>query len=384
MEAAGTTSKQDTRSDLPRLGLHNFWYPAARTKEIGKKPVAVKLLGEEVALFREEGKVYALHDRCPHRGMPLSAGWRYFPGTLTCTYHGWTFDTKGECVAALNEGPTSQLPGRVHVRTYPVEERNGVVWIFMGEGKPKPIEEDVPPELLSEKNIVNNAVEVWNCNWLPALENLMDSHDVFVHRNSLFYLFRKLPSWMKVGASELPDGKGIDYRYEKMGPQQDTFPRVGKWPRSLWWRLFEIDSPRPGDYPTAELRLPGMVRVGFSKLMYIRYMVPVDDSHVRAFLFSSRYAPGLEGISYRIYYRLWASWSLLKYFIGQDKVIFEKQDYSAPERLASTDVGVVKWRRLVAAFAKGETGRPAIWNSAAKQTSDAAKPPAIREVAEAH
>lgn len=343
---------------MPRLGLRNFWYPAAKSSQVGRKPRAVKLLGEEIVLFRDAGKAYALHDRCPHRGMPLSAGKRHFPGTLSCLYHGWTFDTQGECVAALNEGPGSQLPGRVHVRAYPVEEVNGAIWVYMGENKPPPLRDRVPEELLDTRNIVHCQTEVWNCSWMPAVENLMDSHDVFVHRSSVFFLFRKLPCWMEVGASELPDGKGVDFKYTKMGPLQDTYPRVGRWPRHGWWRQAKINSPKPGEYPTTELRLPCLVRVGFASLMFVRYMVPVDENHVRAFLFTSRYAPGLGAITYRLYYHLWASWSLLKYFIGQDRVVFEKQDYSAPERLAGTDVGLVKWRRLVAARARQESGAP--------------------------
>ena len=111
----GAAPRRDARAELPRLGLRGFWYPAAKSSRIRKKPIAVKLLGEELALFRDAGKAYALHNRCPHRGMPLSEGKRYFRGTLTCMYHGWTFDTQGECVAALNEGPASQMPGRVRV-----------------------------------------------------------------------------------------------------------------------------------------------------------------------------------------------------------------------------------------------------------------------------
>lgn len=55
--------------------------------------------------------------------------------------------------------------------------------------------------------------------------------------------------------------------------------------------------------------------------LFVRHMVPVDENHVRSFLFSSRHAPGLQAITYRLYYHLWASWSLLKYFIGQEAAL---------------------------------------------------------------
>lgn len=71
-------------------------------------------------------------------------------------------------------------------------------------------------------------------------------------------------------------------------------------------------------------------------------MVPIDEINVRAFLFDSRYATGLQAITHRLSYHLRASWSL-HYFIGQDTVVCDKQDYASAERLAAIDVGVVKW-----------------------------------------
>jgi nitrite reductase/ring-hydroxylating ferredoxin subunit len=352
--ASAHVSVSDLRAELPRLGLRNFWYPATLSKKIAGKPVSVKLLGEEIAFFRDGAKVVALHDRCPHRGLPLSCGQQRYPGTLTCGYHGWTYDVNGRLVAALNEGPDSALPGKVTVRRYPVEERNGVVYVYMGNDAPHPLENDVPEEVLNAGNILNIFTEEWACNWLPAVENLMDSHDIFVHRNSPFYLLRKLPAWLKVGADELADGRAIQLSYAKMGPLQDTYPAIGRWPKSNWHRLFNVNSPRPGEYPRTELRIPGIVRIGFSDMMYVRWMVPVDDGHVRAFLFASRFARGLAALKYRLSYALWTSWSFMNLFIGQDREVFIRQDYGAPERLSQTDVGVIKWRRLLAAFARAE------------------------------
>ncbi|NIJ08751.1 nitrite reductase/ring-hydroxylating ferredoxin subunit [Sphingomonas vulcanisoli] len=349
-----------SKAALPTLGLREFWYPALLSKKVGKKPVPIKMLGEEIAFFRDDGKVYALYNRCPHRGLPLSCGRREFPGTLTCLYHGWTFNTAGECVAALNEGPQSSIPGRVKVRSYPTAEINGVIFVYMGNKEPRPLEEDIPEELMTTSNIVHTHIEEWNCSWMPALENLQDSHDIFVHRRSLFYLFRKLPSWATVGVSLTDDGRGVDIRYDKMGPAQAEYETVGKYPRQVWWRRFKINSPRPGQYPKTELRLPGVVRIGFSDLMYVRWAVPVDADHVRAFLFTSRHATGLNGFVYRLYYAFIASWIFLRFFIGQDKIVFEKQDYSAPERLSQTDTGVIRWRRLVAEAARQEAGDDAI------------------------
>ena len=348
-------SRAFLKDKLPKSGLMEFWYPAARAKDVRSKPCAVKLLGDEIALFRDGGKAHAIHNRCPHRGLPLSMGKRHFPGTISCAYHGWTFDTGGHCVAALSEGPCSRLIGRVNVRTYPVVERCGIVWVYMGKRTPRPIEEDVPAELLDDEAITYCHVEHWKFNWLPGLENLMDTHDLFVHRSSPFYLFKKIPAWAEVESETMPDGRGVSYRYSKIGPLQETYPSLGKFPKHVWWRRAKIGAPE-GDYVTAQLRLPGITRVGWTALMFVRYMVPIDDNSCRAFLFSTRRVSGLRAILYRLYYHLWASWSLLHLFIGQDTVVFAAQDYSAPEQLAAADNGVVKWRRIIASHAAAEAG----------------------------
>lgn len=349
------TAAGNLRDELPKLGLRNFWWPAAPSKKIGKAPVAIKMLGDELAFFREAGKVHAFHNRCPHRGMPLSCGQRRFAGTLSCAYHGWTFDVNGKLVAALNEGPDSALPGKVQVRTYPVEERNGIVWVYMGTGEPKPLEDDVPEEVLASGTIVNTVTDEWDCSWLPTVENLLDTHDIIVHRNSLFYFFRKLPSWQRCGAAETPDGKAVDIKFEAMGPPQDTYPAVGTWPPTKpWWKFMGLPSPKPGEYPMSQLRLPAIVRVGFADMAFVRWAVPIDETHVRAFMVSARRASGLAALVWRVRYTLWNSWVFMRLFLWQDREVFLRQDYWAPERLSGTDVGLIKWRRLVSSRARAE------------------------------
>jgi len=95
------------------MGYRNYWYPAIRAGKLGKKPLHIKLLGDDVVLFRnlETRIAYAMADRCPHRRAPLSQGNIFFPGTLSCPYHGWTFNTDGDLVAVLTEGPDCPMVG---------------------------------------------------------------------------------------------------------------------------------------------------------------------------------------------------------------------------------------------------------------------------------
>src|SRR5581483_9861931 len=132
----------------PKLGFREYWYPGLEAKRVGKKkPVHVEMLGEDLVFFRDkDGKIAALSDWCPHRGARLSLGVSEFPGTITCPYHGYTFDGKGQCVAGIIDSPESPIIPYLHSRSYPTEERYGIVFVWMGKTDPVPLDEDMPEE----------------------------------------------------------------------------------------------------------------------------------------------------------------------------------------------------------------------------------------------
>ena len=110
--------------------LRNTWYIAAWDRELGSSPLAVQVLGERIVLYRKlDGSAAALEDACPHRKLPLSLG-RIQGDHLECGYHGLTFDCSGACVKV--PGMDSIPPG-ARVRAYPLFERYGLLWIWMGE-----------------------------------------------------------------------------------------------------------------------------------------------------------------------------------------------------------------------------------------------------------
>jgi len=116
--------------EAAEMGLRDYWYPILWARELKKtKPKAAKLCGEKLMLQRDkDGKPRALHDRCPHRGVRLSQGKQWWPDTVSCPYHGWTFDLKsGDLVAVITDGPDSRMCGKAAVKTYPAEERCGLI-----------------------------------------------------------------------------------------------------------------------------------------------------------------------------------------------------------------------------------------------------------------
>ena len=113
----------------------NIWYVAEWSANVTDKPVKVKMLGREFVLFRDAGgKAACLSNTCCHRGASLAQGKRNDDGTVACVFHGWCFDARGRCTRIPSQAnPTADIPAAAKVDSYPVEERNGLIWVFLGE-----------------------------------------------------------------------------------------------------------------------------------------------------------------------------------------------------------------------------------------------------------
>ena len=169
-----------------KLGFRNYWYPALFSHDLASdEPKPVKMLGERILLRRIDGKVFALADRCAHRRVPLSAKIEcYTKETVTCWYHGFTYDFRdGKLVGVLTE-PGCSLVGKMAIKTYPVRETHGMIFIFIGDGDASDLEEDVPPGFLMEDLVVRGIRREVNSNWRLGAENGFDTTHIYIHRNS--------------------------------------------------------------------------------------------------------------------------------------------------------------------------------------------------------
>jgi phthalate 4,5-dioxygenase oxygenase subunit len=163
--------------------LRNYWQPVALADEFqGKRPVRpVRLLGQDLVLFRDETGRYGLLDRdCPHRGADLAYG-RVEDGGLRCAFHGWLFDVAGRCLQTPAEPQGSKLAGRIRQRAYPVVEKSGMLFAYLGDGTPPAFPAFdcfVAPE--THTFAFKGHLE---CNWLQALEVGIDpAHASYLHR----------------------------------------------------------------------------------------------------------------------------------------------------------------------------------------------------------
>lgn len=163
--------------------MRRYWQPAALSRELDTdRPVRpVNLLGERLVLFRDQQGELGLVDRhCAHRGADLCYG-RLEDGGLRCAFHGWLFDRTGQCLQQPAEPGDSAFHDRIRLTNYPVVERNGIVFAWMGDGDPPPL-----PALdcLAAPDAYTFAFKgLIECNWLQALEVGIDpAHASFLHR----------------------------------------------------------------------------------------------------------------------------------------------------------------------------------------------------------
>jgi nitrite reductase/ring-hydroxylating ferredoxin subunit len=231
---------------LPELGLRNYWYPVLAEWRLGRKPKPVKVLGEDIVLFRDAGKLYALAERCPHRGARLSQGRCLYPGsaTLSCAYHGWTFSGEtGTCVAKLMEGPDAPMSRQASVKAYPVRALRGAIWVFVGDIEAPPLEDEVPECLASTAEWHGFSTwRTYRCNWRIMKDNLChDMHAPFVHRNAPELMFQPVfPFASRLAAFPLDGDNGIGYVAKDGRPSAD-FPGLGTFPpkRETWYRFLK-------------------------------------------------------------------------------------------------------------------------------------------------
>lgn len=172
--------------------MRRYWQPAALVDEfdprfdarMAQRPLkAVRLLGQDLILFRDDQGRWGLLDRdCPHRGADLKFA-RHEGDGVRCPFHGWKFDAGGRCLETPAEPMGSTLCQRVTQRSYPVIERAGVVFAYLGP------EDVAPPELPAFDAFTAPASHrfafkgLWQCNWLQAFEVGIDpAHPSFLHR----------------------------------------------------------------------------------------------------------------------------------------------------------------------------------------------------------
>lgn len=163
--------------------LHEHWYAACCSDELtGLKPIARTVWEEPIVLFRgAQREAVAMSDRCTHRGAALSEGTRTPDGCLRCPYHGWAYDADGQVVHVPSEGPDRRTRPGLRGQSFPCQEQDGLVWVWMGEGAPHR-EPPAMPWRHEDGWRSYYMITDFENNVTNLVENFLDvPHTVFVH-----------------------------------------------------------------------------------------------------------------------------------------------------------------------------------------------------------
>jgi phenylpropionate dioxygenase-like ring-hydroxylating dioxygenase large terminal subunit len=166
--------------------IPNQWYAILESHEIKiGKIVGVIRMGEKMVAWRNiRGELSVMSDKCPHRGVTLSAG-KLVDNCIQCPFHGFKFDSSGACKLVPANGSNSEPPKALHVRSYPVREENGFIYIWWGE-----LRGELPPvpwfASIGQDMVYATIKDHWANHYARAIENQLDAvHLPFIHHNTI-------------------------------------------------------------------------------------------------------------------------------------------------------------------------------------------------------
>ena len=163
--------------------LKNLWYAVEFSNAIGNSPKLLKIFDRELVLYRtDRGHIQAIDNTCVHRGAALANGW-IENDCIVCPYHGWHYGADGTCRKIPSLSPTATIPTQAKMSTYPVREKYGWIWLFLGDGEAGELPA-IPnfPDFTSSKLRSIQGEFNWNANYERVLENGLDfAHAPFVH-----------------------------------------------------------------------------------------------------------------------------------------------------------------------------------------------------------
>ncbi|MCB0991903.1 MAG: Rieske 2Fe-2S domain-containing protein [Acidimicrobiales bacterium] len=266
--------------------LRRYWHPIGPSEDATEVPKQVRLLGEDLILFRNrDGRPGLVHPRCIHRGTSLLYA-RVDDCGIRCCYHGWAFDTQGNCTDQPCEPHNGQNRDKFRQPWYPADERYGLVWAYIGPPERKPLLprystfenlDDDEQLFTDDKNIGSGRYfrgEV-PFNWFQHFENILDpAHFMWLH------FFHSGPQF----GSRYGEFDTLDFQpWERL--DQTTFATTETGVAAT--RIMDIPDGRSLRTVT-ETVLPGIRGVSNpfgapGRGDALGFVVPVDDTHFRIF-----------------------------------------------------------------------------------------------------
>lgn len=320
--------------------LRRYWHPVALSDELKDLPKRIRIMGEDLVLFRDFGGrtgLLALH--CSHRGTSLEYGLVSERG-LRCCYHGWLYDVDGKVLEIPGQPVASTYQDRLYHPAYPTLEYNGMVFAYMGPRDKKPAFPIYDTFELPDYEIVPRKPNLLPCNWVQNKENQMDPiHLSFLHTIVSGAQFNE-------GFAVVPE---MEWMSTPIGMAYIATRRVGE---NVWVRMADSIMPNIAQVPaTTE---DGNQVKNFGRPEATNWAVPISDTETMIFAFKR----------YRIVDGQRVDLSATRPFDTRsgDRPYEEQQrrpgDYEAQtsqraiavhklEHLVGSDKGVIMYRKLI-------------------------------------
>ena len=244
--------------------LRRYWQPVAFARDIVGTPLRVRILGEDLVVFRDRsGRVGVLHLHCAHRGTSLEFGIPVERG-IRCCYHGWVFDVDGRCLETPGEPAGSRLRERVCQGAYPTHEFTGLIFAYLGPPDRQPAFPLYDSYAVPGHTLMPAAKFALPCNWLQVKDNSMDPvHTAFLHALSSGYQFT-------AAFGAVPE---LDWVLTEAGMVYIATRRVGQ---LVWVRVCDFMPPNVHQF-TREIEEASTEKPA-SRPVIIRWAVPNDDT----------------------------------------------------------------------------------------------------------
>lgn len=339
--------------------LRRYWHPVGLIGDASGVPRRVRVLGEDLVLFRDRaGRAGLFHERCAHRGASLFYG-RTEPDGLRCCYHGWLYDVEGHCLDQPCE-PTNNHCARIRQPWYPLEERYGLVFAYMGPIDQRPL---LPRHALLEELQAGETIEaddnsigsggpvIVPCNWLQHFENVVDPYHVPVLHGSFsgaqFTAQMGLMPEVEFETFEL----GVRSTQLRRLPDGHVHRRITE---AMVPNLRIVASPRVESYGTCNM---------------IGWVLPIDDTHYRIYSAARVLEPGsLAKLRSRMNGKAWDELGEAEHqqFPGDFEAQVGQGEIAnrAEENLATSDRGIVMLRRFLKRQVEAvSNGKPSVGNA---------------------
>jgi nitrite reductase/ring-hydroxylating ferredoxin subunit len=249
--------------------LRRYWHPVALTSEVTVVPKEIRILGEDLVIFKTtKGNIGLVHKACPHRRASMAYGKTEERG-IRCCYHGWLFSPDGEILETPGEDPDSKPAAKLRetfkLGAYPIIEFNGLVFSYLG-----PIDKIPEFPQYDAFEIPGNTSSPYridyNCNWIQVLDAIMDPvHTSFLHGQSSGIQFSE--GFAEVGEIDFYE-KGIQYLGCNTRRINDN----------VWIRVNELILPN-FTQAGAAFAADGTKSRYFGRSSFTRWVVPIDDHH---------------------------------------------------------------------------------------------------------